>query len=386
MIHPFLRKNIINLFIFSMKRRYIFYSYKNSNIISGKNLKFYDIPKLLIKKIFFLRLKKCMKLNIFHEKDVLAIPPYGLPITKRGQIVLSPFHTSSRKIFIRTLRYLGLKSFLKIYLTFIFCNRYERKEKSVFFLIPRHGYKHNSPNYCHWMTENLPQIRSLAFLNPNTKILVNQNLKKYQNESLKYLDKILEPRKIIKYDNKPTFIKNLYFSSIEDQVYGPLENIQNSDPYSRLWIRDKIISAKNFKIYTNSEKIFVMRDPKERRQIINFEDFKTILNKYNFQLYQPGINGFENDVKKFNRCKIVLGLNGAGLVNILFMRNGHLIELIPSCKSHDYWFSTLSKELKHIKYHRFECDDRKNINSNEDVEIDLIEFEKKLTSILAEID
>ena len=67
------------------------------------------------------------------------------------------------------------------------------------------------------------------------------------------------------------------------------------------------------------------------------------------------------------------------------MRNGHLIELIPSCKSHDFWFSTLSKELNDIKYHRFECNDNKIENPNEDLEIDLFEFEKKLNSIMKKV-
>ncbi len=369
-----------------MEKRYIFINYKNSNIINGRNLKFIEIPKIILKKIFFFKSKKCMKLNLFHEKNVLLIPPYGLPITRRGQIVLSPFHTSSRKVFIRTLRFLGLKRFLSIYFKFIFRFKSYEREKSIFFLIPRHGYQHDSPNYCHWLTENLPQLRSLFFLNDNIKVIVNQNLKKFQKESLKYLNELIYHKKIIKYNMQPTLIENLYFASIEDQKYGPLENIQNSDPYSRKWLKNEIISKTDLNnCEINSDRLFVMRDPKERRQILNFKEFKKILFKYNFQLYQPGKTSLEKDIVKFNSCKVVLGLNGAGLVNIIFMRNGHLIELIPSCKSHDFWFSTLSKELNDIKYHRFECNDNKIENPNEDLEIDLFEFEKKLNSILKKV-
>tara|TARA_B100000886_G_scaffold193073_1_gene133004 strand:- start:20994 stop:22163 length:1170 start_codon:yes stop_codon:yes gene_type:complete len=383
MFYRFFKKNIINFFLLIMEKRYKYFKSKNSIIIKGKTSNILNYLKRIF--YFFQRPQKSYDLNLFHEKNVLLLPPYGLPITRRGKIVLAPAHTGARKIFIRTLRYLGLKNFLKYYVSFFFKVNYENTEKNILFLIPRHGYSYDSPNYCHWLTENLPQLRILEILDSSTKVILNEKLKKFQIETLSSLEAIIPKKRILNFKMKPILVENLYFGSIEDKVPNHLsiKNIQNSDPYSRVWLRNTILEGLNISLEnkeSTNERLFIVRDPKERRQILNFRNLIPLLEKYKFELYQPGVNGFKNDILKFNNAQIVMGLNGAGLANVMFMKSGHLIELIPKFKSHDFWFRTLSQDFGDVNYHRIELDHTSEYG-NEDLKIDIDNLELKINSL-----
>ena len=101
-----------------------------------------------------------------------------------------------------------------------------------------------------------------------------------------------------------------------------------------------------------SEKIFICRrrnnqskDKKNNfssRILINESEVRKELKDYTF-LYLEDMS-VENQIITFNRAKIIVGMSGAGLTNILYCKNSKIIELRPEFFGYNYnYFSDLAK-------------------------------------------
>ena len=104
-----------------------------------------------------------------------------------------------------------------------------------------------------------------------------------------------------------------------------------SGNYNETILRSLINRFKNnfeYKSIPKKENIFIYRDSKIGRDIENFIDIKPILDKHNYEIVD-----FENILlmKKylyFKVVKILLGLFGSGLSNMIFLNKGNnLIEI-----------------------------------------------------------
>ncbi len=381
---------LLRLSLLIFKKRYIFNNFRNSlNFKRSNKLKaIFDFIKYNLKFNY----KKDQFINVFIEEDLLLLPPYGLPINRKGQIIALSCQTNLFKIFYRTLKYLGIKRFLIIYIKFLIGFKFDRINDPLFFLIPRHGYTYKSPNYCHWLSEDLPRLRYLLQLDDSVKVLVNSDLKKFQKY---FLELLIKNNDIIEFDLKPISLSKLYIAAVDQKFdhYKDVnnkintQNKMNSDKESRLWLRNTILEnlkLNDIKVIEIPKRVFLMRNKNERRQILNFIDFNNILLKYNFSFYFPGLESNEEDIKNFNKFEIIMGLNGAGLSNLLFMKKGDVIELVPPRKKNHYWFHQMCIEYK-LNYHRINLDVSNTVIENENIEINIDKFEINLNSTLKKI-
>ncbi|WP_310621073.1 glycosyltransferase family 61 protein [Flexibacterium corallicola] len=93
-------------------------------------------------------------------------------------------------------------------------------------------------------------------------------------------------------------------------------------------------------------KIYVCRQDAKIRQVLNEQKLIDLLGSYGFEVVTPGNLSHKEQVKVFSEAKIVVGVHGAGLTNLMFTQpEGHVIEIFPA----DYiqgaytWMSTLKE-------------------------------------------
>ena len=231
------------------------------------------------------------------------------------------------------------------------------------------AHNRNSIGYFHWLIDTLPKI---IYLNKkyknNVLILPNELKKKFVISSLK------------KYRIKFFFLKKEKNFKFKNLIY--IGNLYPSGN-PRIKIIKKLRGNLNFK-KNNLNKIYVSRNKSERRKISNEKELLTILKKYNFKTLYLDNMSFEKQIKIFSNAKYVVGLHGAGLSNIVWMKNkSHLIELRPEKDLYLNCYFNLSN-LLNINYHYEICAKtnffQSSKYSNYNVNID--SFKKKLNRIL----
>ena len=231
------------------------------------------------------------------------------------------------------------------------------------------AYNRNSIGYFHWLTDTLPKIiyfkkkyRNYIFILPAglKKKFIISSLKKFK---VKFL--FLKKEKNFTFKNL-IYIGNLYPSG------SPRVKILNK-------LREGLNFNKN-----NLKRIYISRNKSERRKILNEKELLTILKKNNFKTYYLENISFAKQIKIFSNAKYVVGLHGAGLSNIVWMKNkSYLLELRPEKDLYLNCYFNLSNLLK-INYHYDICNKRKNFQSSKysDYKVDIDSFQNELNKIL----
>ncbi len=303
-----------------------------------------------------------------------------------------------------------------------------KKKNLIFFPI-----KGNKKNYYHFIEDNLiPFVEFLEnFKKINLTIATRFDLSEPIKQYLKILSKIYN-FKILNLDKNNVYnFDDLLFVNgnqiqrlrIEEKNTDKLlqkKNIQNiKDIYSIYSVpKGRIIKKENtiYKVgnagrrYLNSstsyekfnicqkkiinlikiknktpEKVFICRkqnnlsqDKKNNfssRILINENEIRKELKDYTF-LYLEDMS-VENQIITFNRAKIIVGMSGAGLTNILYCKkNSKIIELRPEFFGYNYnYFSDLAK-VKGLKFYPLICQS----NNTNDIKLSkkIINFLKNL--------
>ena len=230
-------------------------------------------------------------------------------------------------------------------------------------------HNRNSIGYFHWLIDTLPKIIYLnkKFKN-NILFLPNELKKKFVISSLKKFRIkffFLKKKKNFKFKNL-IYVGNLYPSG------NPRMKVIKK-------LREKLTFKAN-----NLNKIYVSRNKSERRKISNEKELLTVLKKYNFKTLYLDNMSFEKQIKIFSKAKYVVGLHGAGLSNIVWMKNkSHLIELRPEKDLYLNCYFNLSN-LLNINYHYEICAKTNFFQSSKhsDYNVNIDRFKKKLNRIL----
>lgn len=87
-----------------------------------------------------------------------------------------------------------------------------------------------------------------------------------------------------------------------------------------------------------SERIYISRHRATKRRIVNEDEIGRILQGFGFQTIHAEELSFEQQVKTFSRARYIVSNHGAGLTNMLFMREGgsvlelrHHLDQINNC-------------------------------------------------------
>ena len=230
-------------------------------------------------------------------------------------------------------------------------------------------HNRNSIGYFHWLIDTLPKIiylkkkyNNYIFILPNKlkKKIIISSLKKFK---VKFL--FLKRKKNFTFKNL-IYIGNLYQSG------NPRYNILNK-------LREPLTFNKN-----NFKKIYISRNKSERRKISNEKELLAILKKNNFKTYYLENVSFEKQIKIFSSAKYVVGLHGAGLSNIVWMKKkSYLLELRPEKDLYLNCYFNLSN-LLNINYHYDICSKKKKFQSSKysDYNINIDSFQNELNKML----
>ena len=199
-------------------------------------------------------------------------------------------------------------------------------------------------NYYHWLIDVLPRLiileREIKKVT-NLNLLVPDFINSYQKESLNCFFKKNRANLISLNKNKFSKFKKITLCSNNEKYeyfnYHLLSKLKN-----KILIKAK---EKNFFLNNEFEKIYISRsDARNKRSFKHDQKIENFLNKKGFKIVVLSEFSFLEKAMIFNRAKVILGLHGAGLANILFSKKKTKIIEITSPK----WpvmFEKLSKCL-----------------------------------------
>lgn len=218
-------------------------------------------------------------------------------------------------------------------------------------------------NYYHWVIDVLPrliilkkEIKKKKLLN----LLVPNYKKDYQIESLNCF-----------IDNKSTNFINL--SKYKFMQFDKITLCSNNENFEYLNnnllsnLRNKVLTEAKKKLKSSKykyEKIFISRadaNLKNKRNLKNNIEIENYLIKKGFSVLILSNYSFLEQALIFNNAKLVVGLHGAGLTNILFCKKRTKIIEITL----DSWpklFKKLSKCLN-LSYKKLSANKYSNINN-----------------------
>jgi hypothetical protein len=314
---------------------------------------------------------------IFCIKGACLIGPYGIPVMSNGKILQEQSRGSVIKYIRRTIETLGLIKFFKAYVEAVFTNR-GHAINCGFHLVPNHGYTPATPNYCHWILENLPQLFALTSIDiDEPKLIVNANMAKWQNESLSALG--FESAHIFPLSSNLTRVKTLFLSSMR----GATSSNSERDPLGRSWV---INNLKNSELkepkFKNPKRIFLSRQDMTRGFISNMDELQSLLDQYNIETYHPGSISFKDDINIFNAAELLVAPHGAALANMVFTKDCHVIELVAGVKRDADFFYFTALEFG-LSYDTAECErDLKYESENKHIDeawrVDILMLERSI--------
>ena len=95
----------------------------------------------------------------------------------------------------------------------------------------------------------------------------------------------------------------------------------------------------------SAERVYISRKDAPGRNIKNEESIIAMLEKYDFQIIELSQFRYDEKVSIFKNARIVVGLSGAGLVNLMFANpNLKVIEIMPRTSA-SYLFASISAYL-----------------------------------------
>jgi glycosyltransferase involved in cell wall biosynthesis len=194
-----------------------------------------------------------------------------------------------------------------------------------------------SYNYYHWLLEYLPKF-----------YLINKS--KYNRYPL-IVDEVILNTPQLK-ETLDTFknsgiqilpLKSNHMYSVEDLIYvSPLSwtviNIQKNlkikstdsftSPVAVHYLRNKLTSNIQLR---RRKKIYIKRGGAPNRKF-NEQDVIALCKKYEYEIIDPSLLSFREQVDHFSQAKIIVGTSGAGLTNILFAPKGVKILCLKNSK------------------------------------------------------
>ncbi len=227
----------------------------------------------------------------------------------------------------------------------------------------------NSSGYFHWITDTLPKVVYAKKNHKNLTIILPSKLK--INFIISSLKRLKVKYFFLKKNTNYKFKKLTYIGSLYPSGNPRKKNIND------------LKKAMNLK-YRNYKRIYISRNKSGRRRIINEQNLIDLLKNYNFKILYSEKISFNKQLEIFSSAKFIIGLHGAGLTNLIWMKEkNNLIEIKPENDLYLNCYFNLSN-LLNINYHYLICKKKNIIGSskNSDYEIDLAALKKKLDTIV----
>ncbi len=233
-----------------------------------------------------------------------------------------------------------------------------------------------SNGYFHWLLDALPRLNEFSTNNSHINIILPQQFdnQEYIKQSLGTLGfknvKFMHSEKIY-------LFRKLYFQT----HVAPTGNYNEQN---LLILRKTLIKNINSDILNLNERIYISRSKANRRKIINEQELIPILKKYKFKIVNFEDFSWLQQTSICSNAKIMIGLHGAGLTNMLFMpENSKILELRRKDDAQNNCYFSLASALNINYYYQLcEVDDYSKTTQENDFYINTEKFEGNITEIL----
>ncbi|MCT6843064.1 MAG: glycosyltransferase family 61 protein [Commensalibacter sp.] len=185
---------------------------------------------------------------------------------------------------------------------------------------------HWENNYFHWMMHAIPAYYAAMQSGIKAKFLLPYPLMLWRKRSLELLGLDLSMCYPIEKEKQYRFSEFYYFDYLS-QKFGYSCSKLSEQAYVKMK-QNAVVSIQSIAKY---DKIYISRVNKNNRHLPNEEKLVEALEKRGYFILNPELYSLDEQIMLFHYAKIVVGLLGAGLSNIVFCQKDTLIyELIPS--------------------------------------------------------
>lgn len=209
-----------------------------------------------------------------------------------------------------------------------------------------------SQNYFHWLMDYLPVLEYWQYyidlVGVRPKVITNSHLTNFQKQYLHLLG--VKESDIVPYNKKKLYVKKLLLAPNNFKV---LENDQGNKFYLYArkgsdWLREKLMREES-RAFPNY--LFIVRRESSRK-ILNQEELEVSLFRFGFTLLYLDEISVKEQIGYFKNAKIIIGVHGAGLTNLVFSCNASVIELYPKTRktSYSHLFYQISTMYDHRHY------------------------------------
>lgn len=225
-------------------------------------------------------------------------------------------------------------------------------------------------DYFHWVTEGLTKLLLLRFSGITADVLLPPKYKNftYITESLNYFHlpyKEVPPNQLVKVDY--LYLLNYNYDA------------GNYD-YRILNIIKEYLAQKGRQVGKGS-RIWISRSFARKRKLLNESSITHVLSKYKFRIVHLEALTFAEQVKLFESSKLVAGLHGGGLTNMLFMPpDSKILEIRHKLDSHSNCYFSLASNLNH-KYYYLLADSQGQDSHNDDCSLDPASLDRQLSKM-----
>lgn len=173
----------------------------------------------------------------------------------------------------------------------------------------------NGTNYFHWLTDALVRLLQLSEFPAETGILLRPGLARFAEESLKTLGLLDRVRFV---ESTHVLVENYWFA-------GPHALSGCPNPLGYDWLRRRFGVAGGV---GGHRKIFISRRG-TTRSVSNLREVEHALAAAGWEVIDPGLLSFGDQLETFKQARVIAGIHGAGMTNILWAPEGTpVIELM----------------------------------------------------------
>jgi capsular polysaccharide biosynthesis protein len=170
-------------------------------------------------------------------------------------------------------------------------------------------------NFGHWMLDWAPQIVALWKIAPDATFLMPQPPREFHTATLARMG--LDTRRMVSWDGAPVECRRLLAFESDGRTGG-------GRPLSPLMEVRRLLAPASAPGGRGHRRIYVSRQdaPKKRKWIMNEPDVEELFRSRGFEIVVMRDCPLDDQVRLFREARVVAGLNGGGLTDIVFSPAG----------------------------------------------------------------
>jgi len=256
---------------------------------------------------------------------------FALPRTRDGKFVLEEMGTEPmlRDRVVRTYDAMGLRERATEILRPSRSGFESPTYDTIVNMVPRHRSTAESPNYGHWLLEDLPRLRAVDRYREQTgrepRILVQSRPPSWMLDTLRLLG--FSSDDWIEWDDTTATVSRYLVPTLP---YIHTRGTRHS-PADRKWVSEQMKSRIDLGDPDEyPRRLFVSRQGQPRRAIANFEEVRELLQGLGFEVIRPERLAIEDQIRHFHHAEVLVGVHSAGMNNNLFSTDASMLEIFPS--------------------------------------------------------